>query len=102
MFKSLMLATAVLALPQVVQAGTREMYDCDATHVEATLRRVAPLVVTILNTTNVRSADTTEVRLCRSEVLNAYGRMLEVIYELRRASETDGRYFLQIKGGRGL
>jgi hypothetical protein len=28
--------------------------------------------------------------------------MLEVIYELRWTSETDGRYFLQIKGGRGL
>jgi hypothetical protein len=25
-----------------------------------------------------------------------------VIYELRWTSETDGRYFLQIKGGRGL
>jgi hypothetical protein len=89
---------ATLATP--AYAGSKEMFNCDEEHVEKTLRRVAPYITEVLEITDARSKDPTEVRLCKAEVVNAYGRMLVVVFELRWTSETDGRYWLQIRGGR--
>jgi hypothetical protein len=84
------------------QAGTKPLPECDDSGVEATLRRVAPHIITVIETKNIRSTDPTESRFCRTEALVSNGRMLEAIYELRWTSETDNRYWLQIKGGRFL
>ena len=107
MMKSVMLATAcLLAIVPHVQAGTKTLPECDSQQVENTFTRVAHVgnstIATVIQTTNVKSNDPTESRFCRSEALTTSGRMYEFIYELRWTSETDNRFWLQVKGGRAL
>jgi hypothetical protein len=108
MMKSLVVAaTCLLASVAQVQAGSKVLPECDNPNVEETLLRVSrnsgyTSINTVIQTSNIRSNDPTESRFCRSEVLTYGGRMLEFIYELRWTSETDGRYWLQMKGRRYL
>jgi hypothetical protein len=96
--KTLLITTALILAASPAFAGSRVMLDCDDAGVEKTLLRVTKAEA-VLATANVRSNDPTEVRYCRSEVLTSNGRMAEVVYELRWTSETDNRFWLQIKAG---
>ena len=100
--KRLMLTAAALSLlVTAAHAGSKELPDCDVGHVERTLKRVSN-AITIVETRNISSDDPTELRFCKSEILTSTGQLAEVIYELRWTSESEGRYWLQIKGGRML
>jgi hypothetical protein len=107
MMKSLMLAAAcLLAIVPQVQAGTKTLPECDGQGAEETLIRVARLgyatITTVIQTSNIKSNNPTESRFCRSEALTTSGGMVEFVYELRWTSETDNRFWLQVKGGRYL
>jgi hypothetical protein len=100
-------AALLIASPAVVHAGTKTLPDCDAKWVEETLNRVSRqngslTIQKVIETKNIRSDDPTESRYCRSAVLTANGRMAEYVYELRWTSETDNRFWLQMKGSRYL
>jgi hypothetical protein len=97
--KKLLIIGIVAAIPAVAHA--REMFDCDDPGVRETLIRVTKAQA-VIETANIPSDDTENARLCRSEVLLDNGQMAEIIYEIRWASETEGRFWLQVKGGRSL
>jgi hypothetical protein len=94
----------ILALLSVsnANAGTRELYDCSAGNVEKVLTEAArwggSMIVKVLDTANVKSRDVTEERWCMSHVLWSNGRIGNIVYNLKWTSETDGRFWLQVKG----
>jgi hypothetical protein len=63
-----LITAALAAAIASAHAGTKELPNCDADNVEATLRRVSTARIDeVLQITDVRSKDPTEVRLCRAE-----------------------------------
>jgi hypothetical protein len=97
--KKLLLIGIIAIVPAVAHA--REMFDCDDPQVRETLLRVTH-AQTIVETNNIPSDDLNNFRFCKSEVLEANGRLAELIYEVRWTSASEGRFYLQIKGGRFL
>ena len=79
----------------------KELPVCDADDVQETLKRVTHLT-TVVETKNIKSDNLTESRFCKAEIVAANGSMIEVVYELRWTSQTEGRFWLQIKGARYL
>jgi hypothetical protein len=78
---------------------TPPLPECNEVHVEDTLRRLTH-ITTVVETKNIPSKDPTESRFCKSEVLGASGSLVEVVYELRWTSASEGRFTLSVQGGR--
>jgi hypothetical protein len=98
--KRLMMTAAALALTATA-AIAKELPDCDSDKVLATLQRVTS-ATTVVEAKNIRSTDPENLRYCKAEVLTANGRLVEFVYELTWTSESEGRFWLQTKGGRVL
>jgi hypothetical protein len=97
----LLLAGIVAMVPVMAHAGTKELPNCDSDQVQETLIRVTR-VRTIVDTRNITTSNPTESRFCKSEILTSNGLLAEAVYELRWTSEAEGRFWLQIQGGRIL
>ena len=98
--KRLLITAAAIALLST-PAMAKDMYDCNETTVQEALKRITH-ATTIIETKNIPSEDVENSRFCKSEILAANGALLEIVYELRWTSASEGRFWLQTKGGRVL
>jgi hypothetical protein len=103
MKKILSAALVSVVLLSQAQAGSKELPNCESSSVETALTRIyrwggSATITKVLNTEAVKSKDPTESRWCMSQVFLSSGRITVTIYELRWTSETDNRFWLQVKG----
>jgi hypothetical protein len=94
----LLVTTAVVLSLAANSANARDMFDCDADHVQDTLQRVIH-ARKVISTKNVPSKDVSEERWCLGQVITSRGSFAEFAFTLRWTSASEGRYWLQTEGG---